>query len=322
MVKLLKSVLGITLLAAGIMSCSEIIETNIDEETPVVLGPASGDIVYGTLTFWWTEVEGATQYRLQIISPSFDRAERLYLDTLVTQPQFNFTLDVGKYQWRVQAVNSAYSSRFSEIRDLTITEGKDLTRVELVLKSPADDLFTNSSTIDFSWTPVTIATQYKFEILSGSSPLVDSMISTAAFSHKFIEDEKAYQWRVTAYNDSSQTAPATRKLTFDFTPPETPSLTHPKKDSLVDFSASSSVDLRWVRKGQGVVYDSLYLYEYATDKEITDFSALKMVNPILQLKNTAVIFKKGKKYRWTVRSFDKAGNESDLAENTFIVNGE
>jgi hypothetical protein len=322
MVKLLKSILGISLLAAGIMSCSDIIETDIGDETPVILGPASGDIEYGTLTFWWTEVDGATQYRLQIISPSFDRAERLYLDTLVTKAQFNFTPAVGKYQWRVQAVNSAYSSQFSEIRDLTILEGTDLTRVELVLKSPADDLFTNSASIDFSWVPVAIATQYKFELLSGSTPLVDTMISASAFSHSFTKDEKAYLWRVTAYNDSTHTAPSARRMTFDFTAPGEPSLTQPKKDSLVDFSASPTVDLRWVRKGQDVAYDSLYLYDDATNDEITGFSALKMINPVMSIKNTPPVFKKGKKYRWTVRSFDRAGNESDVADNTFIVNVE
>ncbi|TKG88109.1 hypothetical protein EYV94_27635 [Puteibacter caeruleilacunae] len=112
--------------AGNVGAFSSIRKFNIDEvkdlsaEIVTLMAPAADlSTAVKTLTFWWEEVSGATKYRLQIVSPSFDNIERLIEDVEVTGNKKTVTLTEGTYQWRVKAVNAesktGYSVRTIEI---------------------------------------------------------------------------------------------------------------------------------------------------------------------------------------------------------------
>jgi hypothetical protein len=308
--------IGYVLLFMLVFSCAEILEENIEDELPVLLSPAAGYLEYGTFTFWWTEVKGATQYQLQIITPTFDRPERLYLDTLVSTAAFDFTPVAGSYQWRVKALNSAYETAFTEPRDLNVLDGDDLSRVKVILQQPANGSATNETDVEFSWLEIPIATAYRFELHSGTSVVVDDTVDIPAFTHTFSEEDKSFQWQVTAFNATSKSVSEAVTFDLDFTSPSAPELSVPKEDSLIDFS--SKLTLRWVRKSTDVIFDSIHIYDENGD-EVEGFIPATVTEPALEIDNSKDIFKKDQTYLWRVISFDKAGNESDPSERKFKV---
>jgi hypothetical protein len=99
----------------------EIIENDISSIAFSLLSPpnnTTSDTV--AQTFWWEKVEGAEEYNIQIVSPSFSNIEKLVLDTVFTDNKLNYTLDNGNiYQWRVIATNLT-SQTESEIYTITI----------------------------------------------------------------------------------------------------------------------------------------------------------------------------------------------------------
>lgn len=92
-------------------SCDDIFESDISEETVLVIAPRP-DITTSeqTLSFTWESVEGASSYRLRIVTPSFEHAVQCLADTLITTLQYRCELLPGHYEWSVTACNSAYSS--------------------------------------------------------------------------------------------------------------------------------------------------------------------------------------------------------------------
>lgn len=103
------------------VSCEEALERNISDKKVTLLAPANNMITNDTLhTFYWNTLEGASQYRLQVVSPRFDSIVRLIADTPLLRNTFIIDLNTGDYQWRVKAQNSAYSSELSDTWNLKI----------------------------------------------------------------------------------------------------------------------------------------------------------------------------------------------------------
>lgn len=90
-----------------ILGCSDIFEKDISEEEMFLQAPADNFISYdGNILFWWEYLEGAENYDLQVVSPDFDKIEKLLLDSTVSVNKFQQTFPVGKYQWRVSGINN------------------------------------------------------------------------------------------------------------------------------------------------------------------------------------------------------------------------
>ncbi len=129
---------------------------------PTLSLPANyANIAVLTPSFSWLAVPGATQYQLQVdddadfSSPLFTRTPKVatYV-TLATDPslQFNKT-----YYWRVSAGNAAnVFGNWSSVRSFTTT----------ILKTPTNGAFSTSATPMFTWSAVTGATGYDFEVTS------------------------------------------------------------------------------------------------------------------------------------------------------------
>jgi hypothetical protein len=315
----LNGLFGSLMVMALLSACVDIVEKDISEKAPDLISPADSVVEYGTLTFWWTEIEGASHYRLQIVSPGFSSPQRLYLDTLVSSAKFDFTPDIGVYEWRAQGVNSAYTSAFSEPKKLEIIEGDNLGRVKLVLKSPANNYITNTNGILFSWQPITIADAYRFQIFSTSAVMVDDTTTGDYYEYTFPDGDTGYQWQVTAFNDHSKSISDKISLTIDKTAPEEPDLMVPKADSAVDFT--SPVKFTWIRKSTDIITDSFNIVQDDGDP-VAGFSPVKVSTPSVEISNTGTLFKKDNSYQWEVVSIDKAGNKSTSSSRSFTVQKE
>jgi len=110
-----KKVIGLwMILITLVYGCTEFIEPSIEDEKVVLLAPARGtESNDSILTFGWEEVEHALNYRLQVVSPRFDKAIKLHLDTLVETYNFTDTLSPGNYEWRVRAENGSSKTAYT-----------------------------------------------------------------------------------------------------------------------------------------------------------------------------------------------------------------
>lgn len=105
----------------SVTACEEALEKPLTDVQVVLLAPVDSLVSTPvTQTFYWEIVPGATKYQLAIVSPKFDSIVKLITDTTITNNQFSYTLPVGKYQWRVRAINNSSNSAYSSIRKIVI----------------------------------------------------------------------------------------------------------------------------------------------------------------------------------------------------------
>ena len=98
-----------------IAGCKTFFEEDISNQSVKLLSPSSRTgTEIASQTFWWEKVEGASDYRLQIVTPSFELTETLILDTLIPEDKFLVTLYPSKYEWRVRAENSAWQTQWTK----------------------------------------------------------------------------------------------------------------------------------------------------------------------------------------------------------------
>jgi hypothetical protein len=111
-----------TLLILLFISCDDIVEKDIRDDTVELVAPADNAVVAeGDIMFWWNELQGASQYELQVVSPNMLSPQTLVLDTVITKHTFTLSLPAGNYQWCVKAINTGYvtqsSCRMLEVED-------------------------------------------------------------------------------------------------------------------------------------------------------------------------------------------------------------
>lgn len=104
-----------TLLISICLSCIDIFEKDLAGEKVELLAPADSLITQEkTQKFWWSYISGALWYELQVVSPDFSNVSSLELDTILENNNFQFTLQLGVYHWRVKAINGSSSTDYSE----------------------------------------------------------------------------------------------------------------------------------------------------------------------------------------------------------------
>lgn len=98
----------------GFMACDDIIEVvDISKETVTVLAPVNESVIDTTsVNFTWEAMDEAETYHLQVAKPTFHEAAQIVIDTMVVTPFFKSTLDLGNYEWRINAKNSGYETTY------------------------------------------------------------------------------------------------------------------------------------------------------------------------------------------------------------------
>ena len=293
------------------IGCKEFIEPSLDKKKVVLLAPALGtETGEYTQTFWWEEVEDASSYRLQVVSPTFEHPAKLLLDTLLKTSKFLYSVDPGTYEWRVRAENGSSQSPYSS--SSFIVYPTSISQQQVQLESPENTTITNQPTVSFKWHKILNANQYQIQIDTNTNSfedsttlVVDKTTSNLNYSISFVKD-KTYKWLVRALSASEYSKwSVISSLTLDATPPEAVPLVSPANNS----TNTNPVSLKWNSVAKAKKY-LLYLYK-------DEAKALYNTTFPLQTTNLSYSFnsgRSGEQIYWEVRSVDEAGNISAPGE--------
>jgi len=297
-----------------VAACQDFIAEELVANKVTLLSPA--DSIQSTqllTTFWWNAVKGAESYRLQIVSPSFTRPEKMLLDSAVTTTKCAIQLLPGKYEWRVKAVNNISETPYA-VHYLVIEETADLSAQIVQLTSPVTNDTVNKTQQIYLWQKMNNADNYNFQVWKGATKIADFLTDNVTYSYDIAEGDGAYQWKVRAQNTTSNTTYSSRNLFIDTQAPSVPSLSSPAanaalKDSVVTFQWQRATD------SGSRTWDSVFIYKYTSG---TQQLYISKASSTFHLINT---LPSGTWY-WMVRAYDRAGNISPTASELrmFTIN--
>jgi hypothetical protein len=283
------------------LSCEDIIEKDINDEIVVLIAPAEGIASeYFDITFYWEPVVGASHYRFQLTTPSFESPVTFLMDSLVSLNSITLTLDSGSYGWRVRGENGSYATAYTT-QQFNVVGSSDLSKQRLRIISPLNNTYSNKTEILFKWEPVLLADKYILTIES------DKLLELLVYGteHKMVVDKKDMnaKWSVTAINEKSVLMSDTYNLFMDFTPPLGPRLVGPVNDTtFIGFP----VTLKWEWEEEGLLRDSLFIFDHL-GSVISSFP--RPMESKLFIISSGLLPGKGV-FSWGVKSVDKAGNVS------------
>ena len=190
-------------------------EKDLSGQKMTVIAPATGSVINQTeVLFSWNAVEGATAYRLQIVSPSFDKMQGLIEDKEVEETVYRVQLGDGEYQWRVYALNAG-SQTNPVTTSFRVQTKKDISRDRLTVIAPANGALLSRPEVTFSWESLAGADGYRLMVASPSFAQAQWMaddVTVTGTSHQVTLPAGTYQWRIQAFNDTYRTAAQTYSL--------------------------------------------------------------------------------------------------------------
>lgn len=283
-----------------LFSCEEILIVPDISKTEVVLVAPADNVGLSSsgVTLSWQLVENADKYQVQIATPNFDAPQKLVVDTIIKKNSFTQQLNIGKYQWRVKALNSGYETA-NTTRSFEILNNDDFQNNTVILLTPSNNTITKTALQKLSWDAIIGATSYQLQILDENNTLVkEQTVENTLVNFTF--DEGKFIWKVRASNGITQTLYTSRSILVDTKVPNTPVLSAPANEST---TTNTAINFQWSRISiaGSSERDSIYVYNE---------SALTNLN--FKDKGTSPYSKtlvKGK-YYWFVKSFDEAGNVS------------
>lgn len=314
-----------------LQSCNDIVATNIEGETPVLILPQSEDTVSNNpVHFKWEAMDGATKYRLQIATPSFANISDYVLDSVITGTDFYLDLDTLQYELKLTAMNAGYESNtLGPIKfwvGSTSTTPGGTTSVSLL--TPPDSCYKNNDFDgNFTWSGITGGTSYKFDLVRGSSfsggTPVYSSTASLSFETTLPNAELPlipgqYFWGVKAYVGSTEQLYVTRTFFIDTVIPNVALLDLPVSSGS---ATAGTVTFTWHFTQTNETYAAPVnsTIEVATDLNFTSSSIVQSyTGPVFTHDFTLTTTGT---YYWRVRNTDDAGNESSISEvRQLIVN--
>lgn len=312
------SIFLLALIFFALIACDDILEKDISDMQITVISPNEGDTIAGnTVQFLWNTIEGANNYNIQVYKENL-----LVMDTLVGAPPFVNNLQSDSYQWRIKGENEAYETQYNFPVHFEVVSSSDLTNQAVQLTSPSNNIYTNETTIIFTWGEVPSATSYTFEILRESSSgtvtvdLQENIIETTVMVNENVLDRDAeYIWRVKAMNDNSQTSFFSRIFFIDTVAPPVPSLLSP--DFEEEFQLTDIITFNWDFGNDPGIIDSTInsSYEIASDPSFSNVIESGISFPT----TFNYTFSNGGTYYWRVKGEDAAGNIGTFNSNGKLI---
>ena len=149
-------------------ACDDFLEKDISLVSVQLTSPIKGvNTADSVTTFLWQEVDGATNYHFQLVSPKFEAIQKLLIDTIVDYPHLNYKLAPGHYQWKVNAQNVNYASVYA-IDSFVVVPPFQIKNMLVELTSPEDLDVTNNNLVDFTWNKLENVQNYEFVIKKNS----------------------------------------------------------------------------------------------------------------------------------------------------------
>ena len=293
-------------------SCEKIIAEDITAETPVLILPVVNDTVnVNPVHFKWEEMEGASKYRLEIVSPSFASINQFLLDSLVVGTDFYLDLDSNEYELRLTAQNGGYESQILSPVKFWVGVQSSGTVTNVVLNSPINGIYENASFDgQFGWDFPIGATNCEFALREGSSFSTGTIIDmqnnlfTSSYVTPFLLPEGEYFWGVKAYFGPTETPFTIAHFYVDEFDPNEAALSSPG-----DFSTNPPGDIVFTW-GNGT--DPGTIQSPVTSKlEIASDSGFGIiVNTENVNGNSVTVNLTAGTYFWRVTNTDEAGNSA------------
>ena len=260
-----------------------------DEINPLT---PNGEINSENIFFWWDEVENATEYQLQIVSPNFDAPTELLYDTMISKAGVRLALQPGEYSWRVRARNEQSETDYQSL-NFEVVSNAETPVIELL--KPSESLKTNAIEVEFSWRT---NEEVDFYILNVAGLIEENIItSNNVLSIPIDGGDKTYQWSVTALTNDQQTL-FSDTLSFEYFEglPAAPELVTPADDAVL----SSDVNFEWSRTLDSILGDSLYVF----DGEMNLYSGFPKY---IQSESFQILQLPAGDYSWQLKSLDEDG---------------
>jgi hypothetical protein len=167
---------------------------------PNLSTPADGTtvIVGNTLNFSWSAVSGATSYDVE-----FDAGTGHVTSTNVSSITLNVvaqSANIGAHTWHVRARNATTTGSYSSSRIYNVTSPVGLGIPTLL--TPTEAVTANvGSTLNFSWSAVSLATSYDIEFDAGTGHVSTTTVSGTTWS-TMVKDANvgSHTWHVRAKN--------------------------------------------------------------------------------------------------------------------------
>ncbi len=297
------------LVVLQLFSCQEILEVpDISDLETTAVAPLEGAVVEkNTVTFTWNAVSDAENYVLQVASPSFKNAAQVVVDSTMAVTTFTKELLPSTYEWRVKAINSAYETAYTT-NSFLLLKNKDFETSTVLLQLPEENYATNVKDVTFSWEEVVDASEYRFRILKNSEAIIDE--TAVELSVKKSLEEGVYQWQVRGQIAIANTLYTTRAIIVDLTVPNTPVLSSPANN---ESTTDTTIDFTWTREAISGSNEKDVVYIYS-DEALTvlvkEGEAESLAYQTTLSANT---------YFWIVKSFDAAGNESEVSNTHKLI---
>ena len=298
----------ILLMSLYLISCKDIFEDDLSNLNVTLIAPAdSVTIANPDITFLWDEVSGANQYQIQIVKPDFVQIQEVVVDSTISECKFTYTLIPGAYEWRVKALNTSSETQYA-FGAFLVDTSVIITGQNVNLLSPGDNNALNNISIDFLWSELSNANDYRFEIrrnswngvtVYGPEITTDNNITVNL-------NEGTYVWGVQAQNDYSSTTFSVWTLTIDTTKPLPPVVIYPLNNNTVYDSTlvSSTITFSWNRvtdigssRSDSIIISTDSLLRYGRLVETVAVNS----SYSFQLQNAGT-------YYWRLRPLDAAGN--------------
>lgn len=82
---------------------------SLDDQTISLKAPYDEAVLKDKdVSFWWTNVRNISGYQLQVVTPGFDKVEKVIVDDVLIEERFDYELQEGVYEWMVRAYNCEY----------------------------------------------------------------------------------------------------------------------------------------------------------------------------------------------------------------------
>lgn len=295
--------------------CSEFIEPSIENRKIAVLAPANRlETSSYQQTFWWNPMADALFYRLQVVSPRFDSVSKVVLDTLIKTEKFVYTMDPGRYEWRVRGENGSSASDYSS-RSLNIFPSS-LTEQSVQLTVPSSGLYVSKPEIRFEWLKLFGATLYRLQVdnnnfLDEKNMTLNITTDNLGFLQTLTQ-EGTYQFRVRAESATENSKWSTaRTIIYDAAGPERVILSTPLNKQTV----SRPVRLTWNKVADAERYE---ISMYQSDEQ-TPYNK-SYPQTVVSTEHVFDAGSVGETIAWRIRAFDKAGNAGNYSEiRTFVI---
>ena len=305
-------------------SCKDFIEKNIENDTPVIILPLVDDTISANpVHFKWQELDGATKYRIEIVSPSFAAIQNFVVDSIITGTNFYIDLDSNEFQFRLTALNAGYSSLTTPPQTFWVGTSQGSTGTTVQLNSPANNLYVNETfSGNYSWFSLSNVSSYTFELHEGTTfagatlHFSDQIATSSISSFDGTElNEGAYCWGVKAYlNDGTETNYAKRVFYVDTTDPGLAGLVSPINSTTLN---AGLITFNWsFPSDNGIVQSPLIgTLEVSTNTSFTNLLTPESVTGTSASKNLSAGV-----YYWRVKVSDSAGNIGEYPSNYWTLN--